>query len=624
MSTLEGVPDSLYRRLLTVRRILPLAAFVLVVVQEIVEKAWLHSLPFFQYFASELLFYATIWSVIGWLFLTVLARRVRERDRAEAHLRALYQTSQQAITATETKDLVGIALRMPEQVIDLVGTAVILREHPAGPWILAGTHGFRAEQREALDTYLTSTGANVHCDQCTIMACTERWNCPLLSALSEGLEPEVVSVICLPLSAERPPHALLYVYLPEEANLTHAEGQVLESMTSGLAVAMDRARLQARALEMAYQMDQTVRRRDGPDARLNHILENIATALRAEAGAVFLASQEIGRSGLIPIASWPEDEIPPHLPLSARQALREGRIVVGPAGGEGEQVMAVPLVAESLVMGTLVLAGRPPFSASEGSVLSITPGMIALMIRNSQLYTQLESQAVLEERSRLAREVHDGVAQYLGALNFRIQKVDRLLLRRRQEAARQALQELREGIQDAYTEVRLTIQDLRWSLEDGQGLAEHLEEYVAAFAKRTGLAISLTVEGEPNLTPRAKIHLFRITQEALTNVDRHSHSQRVWVRLSASAEGTALEVEDDGVGLPAEYGEGELPPEAAGHFGLHIIQERVEAVGGQLSLHSGPGQGSKLKITVPTPDVSIQPKVGNWAGSLNSQEHSPR
>ncbi|MFQ5854752.1 MAG: ATP-binding protein [Anaerolineae bacterium] len=616
MDNLHGPSSLLYRWLLRLRYVPPVLFLLLSLVYEAIEhlSPWtvrLHLSTPLRTFLLEVLLFGVLGPATVWLILTWVARRVRERDEAEAHLYSLYQLSRQAMLATETEELVDIALRVPEQVVDPVGTAVIVQEHPDGPWMLAGTHGFRTEQREALETYLMPAGAWVRCSQCEIRDCTALRNCPLLSVLPEDLEPTVASVVCLPLSVERPPHAMLNIYFPEDGGLTPATRQVLESMTSELAVAIDRARLRARALHMTYHMDQIVRQQPGQSPGLQNILANIATALRAEAGVVFLASQENGESAPIPIAAWPGGEIHPDLTLPACQAFHEGGIVATSELRERGSVLAVPLVAEGLIMGTLALAGKPPFMRSEETLLSLAAGMIAVMMRNHQLYAELESQAILEERSRLAREVHDGLAQSLGSLNFKIQEIDRLLAREQWEAARQTLRESRETILDLYAEVRLRIQGLRWSLEEGQGLAECLDQCVATFANRTGLEVSLSVDGEVNISPQAEVQLLRVAQEALTNVYRHAQARRVWVRLSACPAGITLEVEDDGVGLPAEYGEGELPPEAAGHFGLHIIRERVEVLGGRMSLQRLPSQGTKLQVTVPPPDISFQPEEVN-------------
>ena len=260
--------------------------------------------------------------------------------------------------------------------------------------------------------------------------------------------------------------------------------------------------------------------------------------------------------------------------------------------------MAIPLMAEGLTTGVLALSSDHPFTTSQQSFLQIAASMIALIIRNSQLYGQLESQAVLEERNRLAREFHDGLAQGLGFLNFKIQQVERLLAREQWEAAQEALDEMREGTQNLYTEVRQTIHDLRWFPEDGQGLSERLHEYVLDFGERTDLDVDLDVKGEPRLSPQDEVHLFRIVQEALTNVHKHAQAKHAWVRLWAGPEATILEIQDDGTGISQEEFSQDPLSDAARHFGLRIMRERAEAMGGQLSVRSTPSQGTQLQVTV--------------------------
>jgi signal transduction histidine kinase len=609
MKDSQGSVSLLYRRLRTFRYVLPIIAFLLVVVHQFLAHTWFRSLPWFQHFLWQVLLYGTVGPILIWFVLTWLVRWVRGRDEVEAYLRSLYQVSRQAATATDMEALVEIALRMPEQVLSPVATSLILREHPEGTWTLAGTRHVPGEALETLEAQVAAAGANLACGQCSGLAATVRQDCPLRSCLSQpDLRPTDTSIICLPLSTERPPLALLNVYLFKGDELLPAKRQVLEAMTAGLAVALDHARLRRREFQMLDRMEQAVRRQEAMTATLPRILAEMATAHRAEAGEVFLVSREGEERALISVAAWPGEKACPHLATPAYQSLQAGDSVITTNGSlRGEHKVAIPLIAEGLTMGILVLAGRHPFTASQIAFLRAAAGMMALVIRNSQLYAELESQAVLEERNRLACEVHDGLAQSLGFLNFKMQQVDRLLAREQWEAARRALREMREGVQDLYTEVRLTIQDLRWpSSEGGLGLDERLRQYVTAFAARTNLDVSLDVDGEPRLSPQEEVHLFRIVQEAMANVRKHAQAQHVWVRLRTGPEGTTLEVEDDGAGLsPAAYPQDSVRseslwdlPDVAGHFGLRIMQERAEAMGGRLSLRSAPGQGTRLQVTV--------------------------
>ncbi len=605
MKDSQELPSPVYRSLRRLRYILPITAFLLVVIHQSLAYIWLRSTPGLQQFLWQVLLYGTIGPIVVWFALNWFARWVHERDEAEAHLHCLYQISRQAATATEMEALVEIALRMPEQIIRPVATSLILREHPEGPWMLAGTRGLQAKEEEMLAARLTIAGSDLYCGQCAALSATTQQNCPLQFHLPQAdMWPTATSVICLPLSTERLPLALLNVYVLNEETLSPSMRRVLESMAAVLSVALDHARLRAREFQMLHRMEQAARQRESLTATLERILADIATAHRAQAGEVFLASKEREEPTLIPIASWPGKETNPNLVSPARRAFLEEDSVITANSQSKEYMVAVPLIAENLTTGVLVLAGRRPFTPSLATFLRVAAGMMALIIRNNQLYAKLESQAVLEERNRLAREVHDGLAQSLGFLNFKLQQVDRLLAREQRGAARQALQEMREGIQDLYTEVRLTIQDLRWVPEDGQRLAERLRQYVLDFGDRTGLDVSLDTEGEPTLSLQEEIHLFRIVQEALANVHKHAQAQRAWVRMQAGPEGTCLEVEDDGRGMPSEtYPPDPLLSDVPEHFGLRIMQERAEAIGGRLSLHSIPGQGTRLQVLVTAQQV---------------------
>ena len=597
----------LYRSLRRLRYILPVTAFLLVVVHQTLAHTWLQSLPRFQHFLWQVLLYGTVGPLLIWLALGWLARWIREQDEAGAYLHTLYQMSRRAAAASEMDQLVEIALSMPEQVLAPVATSLIWREQTEAPWTLAGTRHLKADEQRALESHLGQTGSDLRCSKCLALTATARQNCPLRSHLpQEGLRPADTSVICLPLSTERPPLALLNVYLFDDTHLSPTKRRVLETMAAVLSVSLDHARLRAREFHMLNRMEQTIRQQKGISLALEHILADIATAQRAEAGEVFLVSKSQESPDLTPVASWPESGACAELAPLAQQALRAGKPVTANGSMQGNHRIAIPLKAEGLTTGVLVLSGRQPLTAPQMAFLRVAAGMMALIVRNSQLYARLESQAVLEERHRLAREVHDGLAQSLGFLNFKVQQVDRLLGRQQWEAARQALKEMRDGVQELYTEVRLTIQDLRWPPEDDRGLVEHLRQYVPAFAARAGLDVSLSVEGEPDLSLQQETHLFRVVQEALTNVHKHAQAQHIWVRLRTDSTGVTLEVEDDGKGLPSASPDAPLPGDPE-HFGLRIMRERAEAIGGRLSVHSLPGRGVRLRVTVPVSSAGLQP-----------------
>lgn len=603
MRNSQNSVGSLYRSIRLLRYILPITAFLLVVVHQSLTFAWLRPTPPFPYFLSQVLLYGTVGPILVWLALTWFLRWAREREEAEVHLHCLNQISRQAATATEMEALADIALKMPEEIISPVASSLILREHPEGPWTLAGTHGLQGKEREILGARLVIAGSDLYCGQCAALSATAHQNCPLQIPLPQAdMLPSITSVICLPLSTERPPLALLNIYLFDERALSAGKRRVLESIAALLSVALDHARLRAREFQMLHRMEQASRRQQGLSATLEHILEDIAIVHHARAGQVFLASKGDQEPSLTPIVAWPEKETHPQLFSTAQRALLEEDSIMTTSPPNREHVVAIPLMAEGLITGVLALSSRHPFSASQHAFMQVAASMIALIIRNSQLYAKLESQAVLEERNRLAREFHDGLAQGLGFLNFKMQQIDRMLAREQWEAAREALDDLREGVQDLYAEVRLTIQDLRWLPEDGQGLCKRLHQFVLDFSDRTGIHVSLDAEGEPDLPPQDEVHLFRIVQEALANVHKHAQAQRAWVRLRVQPDATILEIEDDGTGISwAAPAQDTVSSEAVGRFGLRIMKERAEAMGGQLSVHSTPSRGTRLQVRLGAP-----------------------
>jgi signal transduction histidine kinase len=613
----QDVTSPLYYNIRRLRYILPIAAFVLVLIHQSLAYAWFRQNPGLAHFVWQVVLYGTVGPVVVWFALNWFAQWIRERDEAEAHLDCLYRISRQAATATEMEALIGIALSMPEEIIRPVATSLIWREFPESPWTLAGSRGLQAREEEMLAARLAVAGSDLYCGQCAVLTATSHQNCPLQFHLPQAdMLPSDTSVICLPLSTERPPLALLNVYLFGATSLPTHKRRVLESTAAVLSVALDHARLRSREFQMLHRMEQATRQQGGLAATLEHILADMAMAHRAQEAEVFLTARNNGEAGLVCVASWPEQEMQPGHISSAAQALLDEDTIVMTKSGSKEHVVAIPLTAEGQTRGVLVLASRHAFTAAQRAFLQVAASMVALVISNSQLYAKLERQAVLEERNRLAREVHDGLAQSLGFLNFKMQHITRQLDREQWPAVRQGLEEMREALQEIYSEVRLTIQDLRWSLEDEQGLLERLRQYVTDFGERVGLEAHFAVQGQPNLSPRDEVHLFRIVQEALANVQKHARAQKVWVRLSVGPEGTILEVEDDGIGMPADL----YPQDAATaggpeHFGLRIMQERAEAIGGQLSLHSVPGEGTRLKLTVNTAHVLLTPSLSNASES---------
>ncbi|KGQ22553.2 ATP-binding protein [Thermus filiformis] len=269
----------------------------------------------------------------------------------------------------------------------------------------------------------------------------------------------------------------------------------------------------------------------------------------------------------------------------AEEALREGRVVVRAEG------VAVPVPPR----GALVLHGRPQVEeAWLVGLLTALSGPLAAALENARLYGLLEEKerqragllkawlrAQEEERGRIARELHDEVGQALTGLILGLEALPDDRARALKELARYTLAEVR----------RLAL-DLRPSVLDHLGLEAALERYVREFSARTGIAVDLSYHLTRPLSRELETVVYRVVQEALTNVARHSGSPRAAVGVLEAEGEVRVFVEDEGRGFDPQ---GVGP----GHQGLWGMRERVELSGGRLVVESAPGEGTRVQARLP-------------------------
>jgi len=267
---------------------------------------------------------------------------------------------------------------------------------------------------------------------------------------------------------------------------------------------------------------------------------------------------------------------------------------------EGFQFQAsVPLKSKDRVLGviTMVSKGRRPFIPQEVNILTAIGQQIGIAIENARLNEQLQSIAALEERDRIGRELHDGLAQVLGYMHLKSKAVEGLLSSGQMAQAQAELHEIQEVAREAYGDVRESILGLRTTITPSAGLIPTLTEYLHKFSRQSGISARLVMgdDAKMEFAPAAEIQLLRIIQEALTNIRKHSQASRAWVRFEADAEGAVITVEDDGRGFdPSRIGQ-----DGQEHFGLQTMRERAESVGGVVQISTQPGQGTRLTVQLP-------------------------
>ena len=223
--------------------------------------------------------------------------------------------------------------------------------------------------------------------------------------------------------------------------------------------------------------------------------------------------------------------------------------------------------------------------------------------REQEERSGVRQRAIVEERERIARELHDGLAQLLGYVNTKAMAVRLMLKNRQTEAAERHLLQLEEAARELFVDVRQAILGLKTAGQIGDGLTATLKDFAAQFSRLSGVPAEVVVtpgvEGLP-LTAETELQLLRIVQEALTNVRKHALATRAWVSLRSNGGTLELTVGDDGVGFEPER----LRINHQPHFGLSTMRERAEAIGAEFHLDSEPGVGTRVAVRLAVKDLS--------------------
>ena len=247
--------------------------------------------------------------------------------------------------------------------------------------------------------------------------------------------------------------------------------------------------------------------------------------------------------------------------------------------------------------GVLVVGWRTPHppSAADLAFLESAAGQLAVSVANLQLYQETRRMTALEERARLARDMHDGLAQALTYLKLKAEAALTPRLGGRPDPQRMeaALAVVRQGTIEALGEVRETIMDLR---APAGPFTPHLDHYLRSWSQMTDIESDLLLpDGPVSLEGDLAVHVLRVVQEALANVRKHANARHVWVQVTHGPWGLCASVADDGRGFD--------PALAArpGHYGLGILQERAAALGGSVSVRPRSGGGTEVVLELLTP-----------------------
>jgi PAS domain S-box-containing protein len=571
-----------------------------------------------------------------------LEQRVEERTR---ELSTLLEVSKNLVSTLELEPLLASILEELRSVVDYEGCMVYTLE---GDKLVPRAHWGRMPQEQ---TMALRFGVDDPLDRLVlgggepVLVSDTRGNSPAAQAYRESLGelqktlyPHIRSWLGVPLIVKGQVIGELALDHSKPHHFSPARARLAMAFANQAAVAIENARLYGAEQE---RREESERRREVAEGlreilailnsrqSLNDILDLIATqacrVVGSDAAALLRLDKTSGQLGIQATCQLDSEYAARiSIPLgvgTAGRALAERRPVVISdtaeaaayleAGGTDrtelvpdllEQLVnrycalfSVPIVVKDEAYGALTFYYREPHSSSEEEfrlALSVAD-QAALALESAWLREQAGQAAAMEERGRLARELHDSVTQSLYSVTMYAEAAARMM-NTSPEAAAEHLREARDTAQEALREMRLLIYQLRPPVVAQGGLAVALQVRLDAVERRGGIQADLLVEGDDCLSPSMQAELHQIAQEALNNALKHAHADQVHVRLRFGDAATHLEIQDDGVGFDL------AAAQAGGGLGLPGMRERIQNLGWRLEITTAPGQGTKVVVEVPS------------------------
>lgn len=552
--------------------------------------------------------------IVGnWLELRRELLFLREKNQKEERLRQMiYQkmenilrVSQQFATAKEEKPIIDLSLKLIMEMIGASGvtfTPLDDRGQSLSPH-LAGElpSGITLDWLE----YLSSATIRQSCPNCQNL---ERLNmdCPML----KGAEDETV-IYCAPVRRADQEYGIFHLFMKEEGlqtieggeTIMHEDGEsLLKLIAEQTALALEGIRLRKREAIVSTESDQ-LRKQIDAGLYINELVKSLRTGLSADCGYAYVWDAEH--------PDFVRDYIYGETAAIARpliqgilQTVRNSKepVIIGELSGASAKgvhigsLVATPIISQDGRMWG-VLAGSSvssrAFNERHLVMLKAMASQAAFVLQNASAIAEFEYKAILQERIRLAREIHDGLAQTLGFLKLKISQMRMYLEQGERERARQTMGLLYETVSDAYLEARYAIDQLRVSVDENN-FQQLLKDMIAEFREASGVDIEYIQQvDELRLPMEVNAQLIRIVQEAFSNIRKHARAKRVQLYFAQRDDDLILEIRDDGIGFYPDQ------IHRQSQYGLRGMKERAELLGADLQIISRPEEGTIVQVRLP-------------------------
>jgi len=532
--------------------------------------------------------------------------------------KTLNQISSVVSRSLDLQEILCSALERVLRATDLETGGIYLYDEKTQRLVVAAQHGFKPEFIAEIDNLELGEGFSGQVMESgrhlVIRDISQD------SRLSRGIVKEtgLRSLAVVPLSSKQNTLGTLFLISPDLRDFDEEEIQLLISAGQQIGVAVENASLftaeqrRAEQFRVIAEVGRQITSIMDIDAVLNQVVHLVQKTFGYDHVAIALLEDEYAVYRVGAGRLWEDpafDFNPSRLKIgdegvTGRVAasgenlylpdVREDNGYVEMQGSRTLSELTVPIKVKGEVIGVLDAQSDRlnAFDDSDLIVMQSLADQAAVAIENARLYREAQKLAVVEERNRLARELHDSVTQALYGVTLHAEAAFRQLKNHRTKLAIEQLEELKGTAQEALREMRLLIFELRPSVVELQGLIPALRARLEAVEERAGLQVEMNIDEQLVLSERVQDGLYRIAQEALNNALKHAKANQIILNLMGESSRVVMEIKDDGIGFnPEEAVEG-------GGLGLDGIIERAELLGAELILDSWPERGTTIRVEV--------------------------
>lgn len=554
---------------------------------------------------SILVSFAVLWGVRKWMqalasrqnFEAFVVENHQQRQSLENRLNGVIRLNQLLIDAQSEQELIESSLGVIADITGAVGCSFL----PFDEWGIAlapHTYGsFPAPVLRAWADHLSTISVRERCQSCTKPGARGGEPCEMLGAPFAN---DSIRVYCLPLERNERIVGMLNFYLPANRSVSSGEFEFIRVLMHEMVLAIEMQRLRDQELATLHQLQMVSGPKEDIEGSIRALVEGLNNVVDIDGARVEIKASEPRFPGVhftFKNKDWLES--------SAAQALIEKAMAESSEqkdtslsvnyGDSIGMVLSLPIrLTNGATIGAMLITADPEsyFEREHLSLVETIAARIALLVENQREQLDAQFKIVIAERIRLAREIHDSLAQTLAYLKLTAGQMQNLLARGDLSRLGQTLNQSYQALTEAYLEIREVIDNLR--IVPKQSIGELLSNVSEDFEKSSGLHVGINITGGvPEIIPEVQAQLLRVIQEALSNIRKHAKASHVQISLGVWNRQLFIEVSDDGIGFDSED-----IPELSRH-GLQGMRERAELIGADFQIISQAGKGTRVRVQLP-------------------------